>query len=315
VSSLRRSAFLAWPAAASLLLGGCRFTPPDPNVDDTPTSGRAVILADADARPVIEQEAAAFSVLYADAELDIHYMGENELLHAMLSDTVRCAVTSAAPGGEQQAWFDKRQLSAPVVPIYVDAIAVVVNKESPLERLDLEQVRGILDADSAHAEGASWREDTGGISSLRALFAGSGSGTARTLIDSLHLSGIRASALPDVAGVIAQAARDPHAVGFIPFAAISDLDNPAMRALRDQVKLLPITRSANTPPVLPSQGSIADGRYPLRRTMKMILTEGKSGLGTGFVSFVANHKGQRIILKLGVAPIRVPPRNVEIVPE
>jgi phosphate transport system substrate-binding protein len=47
----------------------------------------------------------------------------------------------------------------------------------------------------------------------------------------------------------------------------------------------------------------------------MLLTEGKSGLGTGFVSFVANHKGQRIILKLGVAPINVPPRNIQIVPQ
>jgi phosphate transport system substrate-binding protein len=47
----------------------------------------------------------------------------------------------------------------------------------------------------------------------------------------------------------------------------------------------------------------------------MVLAEGKSGLGTGFVSFVANHKGQRIILKLGLAPHKIPAREVEIVHE
>jgi len=41
--------------------------------------------------------------------------------------------------------------------------------------------------------------------------------------------------------------------------------------------------------------------------------EGKSGLGTGFVSFVAGHKGQRIILKSGLAPQIVPARDVMIV--
>jgi phosphate transport system substrate-binding protein len=76
---------------------------------------------------------------------------------------------------------------------------------------------------------------------------------------------------------------------------------------------LPIAHRSGEAPILPSQSSLADGSYPLRRTVNMVLTEGKSGLGTGFVSFVANHKGQRIILKLGVAPITVPPRNVEIV--
>ncbi|MEO8733317.1 MAG: hypothetical protein ABI373_03200, partial [Flavobacteriales bacterium] len=142
------------------------------------------------------------------------------------------------------------------------------------------------------------------------------SGVAHTLIDSLQLiSGIRASSLPDVAAVIAQVARDPRTVGFIPFSAISDLDNPAMRDLRDQVKLLPVARDRTSTAIIPSQSTIADGNYPLLRRMNMILIEGKSGLGTGFVSFVANHKGQRIILKLGVAPITVPTRNIEMVPE
>jgi len=58
---------------------------------------------------------------------------------------------------------------------------------------------------------------------------------------------------------------------------------------------------------------LADASYPLRRPVYMVLAEGKSGLGTGFVSFVANHKGQRIILKHGLAPHKVPPREIEIV--
>ena len=301
-------------AACALLLHGCRFTAPDPGTDDTPTSGKVLILADVDSRPVIKEEATIFNAIYDNAEVEVRYMTEGELLKAMMNDSVRCVVTSGAYGPEQQADLERRKLSVPPeVPIYTDAIAVVVNKASPIARLDLAHIKTILNTDTMAESVTSDRENTSSISSLRAVFAGSGSGVARMLIDSLHLKGIRGGALPDVGSVIAQVSMDGNAIGFIPFAAISDLDDAEVIALREQVRLLPLSREDGTEAVLPSQSTIADGRYPLRRTMSILLTEGKSGLGTGFVSFVANHKGQRIILKLGVAPITVPPRNIEVV--
>lgn len=302
-------------AACSMFLSGCHFAAPDPYNDDTPTFGKVIVLADVDSRPVIEKEAAIFHSYYPKAEIEVRYMTEGELLKAMMNDSVRCVVSSVAYGPEQQTDFQKRKLTAlPVVPIYTDAIAVVVHKDNPIARLDLGQIKALLNGDTTAVQGDSVAEDTSGIGSLRAVFPGRGSGVARMLVDSLHLQGIRGGALPDVGSVVAQISRDRTAIGFIPFATISDLDNADMRALREQVKLLPIAFASDSGAILPSQSTIADGQYPLRRTMNMLLTEGKSGLGTGFVSFVANHKGQRIILKLGVPPIQVPPRNIEMVP-
>ncbi len=291
---------------------GCRFSAPDPEKDDTPTSGSVLVLADADCRSVIDQELLVFSALYPKAHVHVRYLGEAELVKAMLNDSVRCVVTTVAPGADQAAYFKKRQLSAPVIPIYKAGIAVVVQKNSPLQYLSVAQVAELL----GKPEGLQVTTDMEAnlhLDSLTALFAGTGSGVARLLADSLGIKTIRARALADVPAVVDQVARDPRTIGFLPFEAISDLDNPAVRALREQVRLLPISPAAGGPAVQPSQSSLADGSYPLRRTVTMVLTEGKSGLGTGFVSFVANHKGQRIILKLGVAPITVPPRNVEIV--
>lgn len=300
----------AVPLLAALLLGGCDCNGPDPYTDDVPTAGHILVMADEDARPILEAEERVFESIYTKAELDIRYLPEAELLKAMLNDSVRCVVSSVAPGGEQEDYFRKRRLSAPSVPIYMDGIAVIVNTDCPAPPPSLRDLRALLS--SEHDK--SGRPFCAGSSAAPvALFPSPGSGIARMLGDSLRLERVNARALPNVDSVVAQVARDPGAVGFLPFAAISDLDDPHMRALRDQVKLLAISRSESTPAVLPSQGTLADGRYPLRRTVRMVLTEGKSGLGTGFVSFVANHKGQRIILKLGVAPIKVPAREVEIV--
>src|SRR5690606_185109 len=117
---------------------------------------------------------------------------------------------------------------------------------SALRRLDLGQVARLL----GQAGGAA-PADT-----LTALFAGPGSGVARLLMDSLHIGSLRAKALPDLAAVVDQVARDPRSIGFLPFEAISDLDDPAQRALRGKVRLLPIARNGASPPVLPSQSSL-----------------------------------------------------------
>ncbi|HEY0977652.1 MAG TPA: hypothetical protein VGE21_09290, partial [Flavobacteriales bacterium] len=127
------------------------------------------------------------------------------------------------------------------------------------------------------------------------------------------LQGLRAQALPDVDAVLDRVSKDPATVGLIPFNSISDLDDPMMQARRGKVRLLSVSASEDTPAVLPSQSTLADRQYPLGRVVHVVLTEGRSGLGTGFVSFVANHKGQRIFLKRGVAPMKVPTRDVEIV--
>ena len=44
----------------------------------------------------------------------------------------------------------------------------------------------------------------------------------------------------------------------------------------------------------------------------MLNYQGYSGLGMGFASFVAGETGQRIVLKAGLVPVRMPGRNLVI---
>jgi phosphate transport system substrate-binding protein len=63
----------------------------------------------------------------------------------------------------------------------------------------------------------------------------------------------------------------------------------------------------------PSQSDIATGLYPLTRTLYVLNYEGRDGLGTGFANYVSAPDGQRIILKSGLLPVTIPPREIEIV--
>ncbi|MEO8588436.1 MAG: substrate-binding domain-containing protein [Flavobacteriales bacterium] len=291
------------PGCLSLiaLLAACSSAPSDPATDDSPTYGAVLVLADQDLRSVLENEHKMFESIYRDAKLEIRYLPEGELAKAMLEDSVRSVFAYFLPGADQEAYLKSRSLSPHIEAVATDAVAVVISKSSPIDSLSMEDLRAML-------------AGTGGPV---ALFDSRASGVTRSLIDSLlqgNASLLRnAVAVEGPEALVGRIAADTTTIGFLSFSLISDLDNPTHRALRDQVKLLRISGVHGTPALLPTQGTLADGHYPLRRSVYMIVTEGKSGLGTGFASFVAGHKGQRIILKLGIAPAHVPAREVMIV--
>lgn len=290
---------------------GCNSAPRDPNVDDSPTFGRAVVLADAALRPMLEDHQLVFNATYPDAQVVVHYLQEGELTRAMLADSVRCVFGAFRPGGEQQTYFRTRSLTPHVESVATDAIAVVVSPDNPVASLSVDVLRAMLEGALTVWPGTSIP--------ISLLFDTAGSSVPRTLVDSVLSGqverlrrGAWAAGLPDL---VQRISREQGAIGFIPFAAISDLDDPQCRALREPVKILPISVTDGSTPYPPDQGTLKDGSYPLRRSVVMLVTEGKSGLGTGFASFVAGHKGQRIILKQGLAPERVPARDVEILHE
>jgi phosphate transport system substrate-binding protein len=62
----------------------------------------------------------------------------------------------------------------------------------------------------------------------------------------------------------------------------------------------------------PYQGYLADKSYPFRRDVYIINRELGTRLATGFSSFVAGDKGQRIVLKAGLVPAYGVIRLVEV---
>lgn len=283
----------------TLLLAACKGKAPDPQRDDVPTKGDIHIVADKDLERIIEAQLLVFQSIYADAKVHVRYLAEADLREAMQNDSVRVVFTATLPGADEAAFFRTRNLYPDNVPILTEAIAVIKAPGAASDSVSVEDLRRALT----------------GVSTTRVLFEDARGGVVRSVVDSLL--GGRADALKNVSAVnsldslLANLVRTPDAIGLISFARISDLDDPVCRDLRARMTLCRV--SANGAASLPNQSSLADGQYPLRRKLYAVLKEGKTGLGTGFVSFVAGHKGQRIILKSGLAPQTIPGRDVELV--
>lgn len=292
-----------------LLVCACDTTPSDPRTDDNPTSGHIAVLVDEGLKPVFEDLESIFEHFYKDAELDLRYLPEGEILTAMQHDSVRLVFATFAPGADQEAYLRSRQNTPHIETVATDAVAIIAGKTEPADSISIEDLQANL---TTKVPAKLW-------SGHRLLFDRSGSSTARSLIDSL-LGGDAARlqaqvfAVNGIDSLVAQVARNPNTLGFIPFATIADKDNAYARHLLEQVKVLAVGRDTSNA-VLPSQTTLADGTYPLCRPVVMMVLEPKAGLGTGFASFVAGHKGQRIILKRGLAPAHIPSREIEVVLE
>lgn len=298
-----------------LLLAACDTTPSDPRTDDNPTSGHIAVLVDEGLKPVFEDLESIFEHFYKDAELDLRYLPEGGILTAMQHDSVRLVFATFQPGGEQQEYLRSRQNTPHIEVVATDAVAVVANTSSELGSITMPLIVSLLEGTGPTLE----VKGPMAFQKYKLVFDRSGSSTARVLVDSLlggDASRLKAQvfATNGIDSLVAQVARNPNTLGFIPFAAIADKDNAHARFLLEQVKVLAVGRDTSNA-VLPSQTTLADGTYPLCRPVVMMVLEPKAGLGTGFASFVAGHKGQRIILKRGLAPAHIPSREIEVVLE
>jgi phosphate transport system substrate-binding protein len=116
--------------------------------------------------------------------------------------------------------------------------------------------------------------------------------------------------------VVAYVSQNRNAIGIIGLNWISDQDDSSAAASLKRVRVvaltLPDTTGVEKNYNKPLQAYIALKTYPLTRGVYIISREGRNGLGTGFASFVAGDKGQRMIRMMGLLPATMPIRIVKV---
>ena len=102
--------------------------------------------------------------------------------------------------------------------------------------------------------------------------------------------------------------------GMIGIVGVNWLMQPALNRVETvkSVQVLSVKGIGKKDYFSPTQNNIAEGKYPLARDLYIVNCQGYSGLGMGFASFVAGDIGQRIILKSGLLPAKMPGRNIII---
>ncbi len=282
---------------------------------DTPTTGKASIAVDETFQPIIEAELPVFHAIYKYATITPRYVPETAALNLLLRDSVRLAIVSRPLNSKEINYFHSKKFFPREVPVAIDGIAVLVNPSNPDTLFSVSQLRKIMLGEITDWKQINPRSKAG---KLKVVFDNPNSSTVRFVVDSIAKTGNlgkQLSALSYNLDVVDFISKNPGAIGLIGVSWISDSRDPKSLSFLNKIKVAGISAAEVATAdnsYQPFQAYIATGKYPLTRFIYMILSEPRAGLGTGFTSFVASDKGQRIILKTGILPYIEPVRIVNV---
>lgn len=299
--------------AAGCLFVSCWGNKTKDKHTDTATSGVIQISADESFRDIVQQEIDVFESIYVQSGIMPVYVDEVEAINLLLKDSVRLAVASRELTEAEKEGLAQKKLFPKEIKIATDGIALIVNKQNADSLISVADLKEILTGRITRWGQLNPKSRLG---DLQLVFDNPNSSTVRFAIDSIcrgdSLRG-NLSAQQNNTGVIDYVSKTPGAIGVIGVTWVGDKSDSTRMTFSDMVTVMGVSREAKATrdnSYKPFQAYIALGQYPLVRNMYVLLTDPRSGLASGFATFLASDRGQRIILRSGIVPAT---QNVRIV--
>jgi phosphate transport system substrate-binding protein len=289
----------------------CNHNPAGKDYTDTPTSGNVSISVDESYSLLFDTQIYTFEALYPNAKVIAKFKPEQEALIDLLNDSSKVAVLNRMLTDAEKAKFKAANIYPVTTKIAEDAVALVVNKNNLDTALSLKQVKAFLTGkDTVWPINKSQR--------INIVFDNPNSANYRYLKELVSNSafGNNVFAVKSNPEVISYVSTHENALGVISVNWISDMDDTLSQSFLKKVKVVGLTDEEYPNELTkfrkPHQAFIANKTYPLCRSVYMINRQTRAGLGTGFVSFVAGEKGQRMMKLAGLVPATMQVRLIQI---
>lgn len=277
-----------------------------PKESQTIVSGQLQVLVDETLLPIMEEQVAVFEHLYKQTDVALSVGQENQIISRLLNNDVEVVVLTRPLSEDEMKFFEARQFRPRVHKFATDAIALIVNKNSPDSVVNVDDIIRVMQG----------KQPAGHVNRL--VFDNPNSSTVRFLkelagVDSLPDAGVYA--MKSNSDVLKYVYETPQTMGVLGISWIVRPDS-TLQTYVDGIKVLGVRNQAGKPGsegfYKPSQSSLAEGRYPLSRSVYIVNAEPRKSLGMGFAAFLTGVSGQRIVLKSGLMPDSLPPRELII---
>ena len=270
-----------------VFIPGCKESVKGPT--DTYASGTIHISVDESFKPVMEEQIKVFEKSFPLAHIIAGYKTEADCFKDLFNDTLNrmIIVTRGLKNDEDVYFLDTLKFYPHWDNIANDAITVIVNSRSSDTLFTLERLKAQL---------------SGKINrNQKIVFDGlNATSTVRFVMDSI-LKGERfdtsvVQAVKTSQQVIDYVAKTENAIGFVGISWVGNPEDSTQVNMLKNIKIayLSCVVCEGEPYVKPMQASILTRRYPLVRGLYYILKENYNGLGTGFVNFLNQERGQLI---------------------
>lgn len=313
--------------ALTALLSG--LTSCDKKTTNTSTSGLGTIVCDASFENIMNQEIDVFEYnTHGNASIIPYYTTEKACFDSLLDLRTKSIVVARELTTKEADYLKGQKKNPRSNRIAVDAIALIVNPDNPIEILSVSEIADILTGRVTR-----WDQiEPSKMGDIQVVFDSEGSSTVSYMRDSVmhgEKFGTNVFAQNSIMDVFKQVQMRKSAIGIIGVSWISadmrtrDLPREErIQSLQRQdttvadfdtsIKVLKVRRDDSLRAFKPYQAYIYDGSYPLTRSIFMITTAVNGSLGHGFYSFVTGTIGQKIIQRTGILPARMQPRMVNL---
>ena len=287
----------------SVVIYACKEKDNNGKLEETVLQGNATIYLDQTLQPIVEDQASVFESQY-NAKLNLVNKSESEVVNALLTDKTRIAVLSRKLTQEEENHFKQKKITPKITHFASDAIVFVTNKGSLDTLVDLQEVINLLQEKESKVKGLVFENPNSSIVSYMNTLAGVKNSQKKNVYS-----------LNSHKEVLEYVSKNPGAIGVI---GLNLLVQPFADTEQyiDKITVMSVRNVKNKPNSTlyykPTQLNLGEGLYPLKRPIYLLNYQGTAGLGMGFASFVAGEIGQRIVLKSGLLPVRIPSRELNV---
>ena len=287
-----------------LLFMACKKQETNPEkIDETILQGFTTILVDESVQPIVEDEVTVFESQY-NAKIKLINKPESEVINDLINDKAKIAILSRKLNVEEEKIFVNKKLYPKITEFAVDAITLISNKNTKDTLIDLQEVINLLQGKASTIKGMVFENPNSSTVNYMNNLAGVGKEPKKNVFS-----------LQSNEEVLKYVAENDGMIGVVGLNLIVQ-PTSKIQSYLGKIKVLAVrnvkTKPNNNSYYKPSQSNIGAGLYPLERKLYMLNYQGKEGLGMGFASYIAGEIGQRIILKSGLLPVRMPSRIIQL---
>jgi len=275
------------------------------DTEETTIAGNLTLQVDATVQPIVEDVLAVFKSVYPKAQILQVNRSESDIVNSMMRDSSSVVVLTRELEDNEKAHFDKLNIKPRITHFATDALALITNKTATDTVVNLEDVYKVLRGEEA-------------LTVKKLVFDNPNSSALQMLMKMAGVTKIPANAvysLTSTADVLKYVNENTGTIGVVGVNWLLQ----APQELGQYVENLRVLGVDNVKKTKgskkyfkPSQSNIATGDYPLTRKLYLLNYQGRPGLGMGFANYLNAPEGQRIILKSGLLPIEIPPREIEV---
>ncbi|MCR4663150.1 MAG: phosphate ABC transporter substrate-binding protein [Endomicrobiaceae bacterium] len=215
---------------------------------------------------------------------------------ALLNNTCDIAMASRQVEENEINLAKKQNITYKEFIVGLDGLAVLVNKDNPVNNLSIEQLRDIF-----MAKITNWKELGGENRPIVLLSRESNSGTHMFFKETvIRLNDInskdefspKALLMPSSQAIVDEIYQNPNAVGY---AGIGFMNN--------QTKAISVSAQNSNEYFYPTIENVMNGKYPISRPLYLYTNGEPKGIVKDFIDYALSEQGQQIVVETNFVPI------------